>query len=634
MQTKPYMVRIMMPIAVIHDAKGIIKRVRVVLCKVETTEPACDENNAMLRACSVNFINIARIVTTHVYEVPLKGDTKYKVIRERLFLQWYPDSLFGVKAITYECEDTGAVRNAGVYYPLISRQRRDNEMSQQPPRENICIHGYWDYMGKWHVGTEGIPNSEPYSRELQYLANGYFNEALSVVPDEKIPMDGAETFLPAWSLTQQGLVHTKLAIYIREEHGRQELVQPWLQAMMTPDSISCNLNGTLPQEYVALPTSVRVLQLSSTLKQPVTVQLPQGLSKLKVDTNARVQLLGLEQAHLNLYEYTYGDIARMQLPKEISSSVTGAPGKLCIRPHTVGKFHVDSLNLYTVCSDMFSIEIAVPGQPWDKVLLPTAHVEHSYTGIITRPQFSLAMADTRVQREKQIFPRGARAILCFANNDVAKKVVNIDARRMKHFEGIIGVQAELQTTCMVGADALADGYNGSNNVVNVYLRPTEVAYGWGNTLVYETNCTVTDNIVTETPLQSLRLIVQKTRVSTGAAMQAGITRLTGDIDELLIAVEACDGEFAVKDVYIYGAVKTLRVQILGCTDAEQAKVYVSRVRLHFARNAVLPTISWSRIEVSNHVIYTWTKKLTTLKDYRTGPFLRGTVVREQISKDA
>lgn len=588
-QKKGVALRTYVPLAIIHGKQGDIRRLRYVDCTIRCADALLQTGKMVERRSTkllseVASIHITGIEKMQVKEILWSGENAVQhqnAIARMMPIKGSNYAVYGTRVITYVNEDTGEVANGGVCYALISHAE-DIDFATQRTMYYTEVHGFWDYTGAWHAGIADIPKRNAYMTELQIMQQQGFDKAVELSLVRPAAGD-VETLLPLASLARED---TRVLLCIPEDMSRgaaTALLASDMQTMLADCGTVCTIDRNVNRPFVQLPASVQELVVSPRTR-PLTVNLSPNLKVLCVTTESEVNLIGLEQLTLRTYYNESACVTKFALPHAVARDIRGITSALSFRPKKVAPFIGEQLNLHAICRDSYGVNLDLPGQPWNKVILPLGDTLVRYAGLVTRTQFDCIVLPCIFERKKandNINGGNVEMLYNFTENEVARKTVNIDLRNVLLNDSvIIVVQAGA-----VDRRNVAD-YDGTRNVVNLYTDRWH--YGRMH-LNYTTDCTITDNIFAVNTLPTLYCMLRGVALNAGESMTTGKMTVMGNVHELVVAVDVSEGTRAVKGIYINGCVDILRIMELRKADQPECEAKLG-VHIHLKKGTPMPKL--------------------------------------------
>lgn len=598
-------VQLVIPVAVLCDIYGVAHTLRVALCTVLCTQLQLNtdakrdkyvQNNAVnvLPCHYIERIKINRILETGCRGISLRDMTQDRVLRKQLISNETPGSgaiLHGVHEITY-IYDNGAMHNPGIYYPVLSRAQNA-----------ITLHGFFDYTGAWHAGRKEIPSREPYMTELGTLNNrgapALYNYMMQRLRDERA--DGVydvKTCMATLSMEGEGACHTYLytppLVNVATQISSLAAAQCLTQA--PTELLDANLRdrdlfllntvteADLPAISWIAGNKQRVTINTRSLHPVDTAQhtfvLPPAVTVLDIKSTRTLTLQGIENNTLSNYSVYNQILTQYTLPKAIACTpIDYTPGVELItglRAMYLGP----ELNLHAICTDLMALKLDLRGQCWDTVILPTAGFEAKYKGTVERARQSIRVFRCNTLYNTEGCFNDFNVELQLKENEALEKVVTLDFRPVQHWRKLHVAMSSFLTSEY-------PQWNARHHTVNTLLGLP----GKGSCLLYETDCTLTDNIYAPCGIEQLSCTLHSTTLLTEQHMpNAGVMTVQGNVEELVLFLDGRRRRVATKHIYVTGTLK--RVQFyMDCDDTvANIKVMAAKVRIH-VKGDVMPRVN-------------------------------------------
>lgn len=580
---------LIIPIALIHGAKGELRRLRVVKCMVKITQATLELGFKHITGTAVTKFQhdyeslcIEQLLNFRVKEISLTDVTKDKALRSLFFQKGSAAKayeaahiVYGARAITYVNEDTGVVANRNICYTLISHWYNSIDR-----HEEARVHGFWDYQGNWHEGIAEIPKRPPYSDEMNWLLiKREYYKAFELQPLGSMCRAGqqVETMLPHMQseiITVSGDIAPMYNPYV----GTAASIAAAAKELSGSASTGLNYDKTVytitpntQQLHMRVPLGVNEVRVSTDNK-PVNVWLPAGVQCLSLlHTGTATVVHGIDMQILRKYVNQSRYMNALPLPKALGTNFYGEPVLIDISPKECSPFIADTLNLAACSSDTTTVSIDVAAQPWNTVIVPTSQKYTRVSSAVTRSVYNLVVLPCVQKYDTTRAVIGAITVdVQFVQNDLNEKTVNIDMRQVMLHDRIdiniansprTDVTMHNKVLCCLGI-CMSDIYYTTDYGVDEDIRITKMS----GVLHY-----------------TLR------RGESAGAGKAGATYIHGSIGTLQLRVwEPTQGR-DIKHIYIDGAVGTLEICRLVLPEyGGEARLHA--LRIHIKRGNAMPKL--------------------------------------------
>ena len=595
---------LILPVALLYTEDGKFDALRVVKCKVRSSEPVypmskdgwrevyashvrtgrmtqeqfeekkrtelllTTRNNVV--ASAMRTLIVDEVISSTVVEVSLQNFTTDKAIRQALVHSSNAANkvfIKGVRTIT-RIYKSGVV-GEGILYPLLSVK---DYVTQR-------FVGFFDYTGKWHEGTADIPCREPYTSEFKLLRNK------SYVPDARADTDITETLLGSIGrassydiscVVSQQLIQNTSAIAAQTLMGVQAVSEFIVNTFRNPELFAPVM--TAPEG--AYKTKIQEPRTQAKDKQIRQLWVPQSMKDIELDCVQSPQIVGINNTHLHNYALTCTELNRFDLPALISGDITEKDttfGLKCARANYIGSL----LNLSAIMTDALDVHLSLGGQPWDAISLPCARTVNRLYACVNRPVFKVITTPQRYTRTRNNATNtGINVGLVFdTTTGTAQKQALLNLSAMTPWNI---TEVALSTHAPQGHN----NFDGTQNKVQIALGAARASDGYNRagTLIFATDCSVTEDILLQ-DIPVMYYTVHKLKLKKGENFGvSGATHITGNIGTLHILIEPYAGTGPIKDIYIDGTVKNVIVSFSEAVEGEKKRGTVeenlSRVRIH------------------------------------------------------
>ena len=603
---------LIIPIALLFNAKGALQAIRIVCCKVastgnvtESSKPGSVSHVANTLPSYMNSISIGDILGYKVRELSMLDGRRVctslceKIIKV-LYVPYADEiNILGVRAIACIYAD-GRVENSGVLYPIVSHI--GNTMTK--------FHGFFDYTGAWHAGTADIPNREPYTREFVKLQQAYCcshcldrGGALSSFALGEL----GETLLgciPVWKETM-----SKLSVRLPDTMELVRLHEPEVcatsmvaanqlmknsQLKIEQRGVNCiaQLKGIVRPAILSVPVDVTMLhtmeretRVDSLDAPEKRIVAPVTLRKIEIDYDTVPRIFDSSKLHIQSMSITAQKMKNLDLPASMSGTIIKPETEFYLNvntvpPNTVGQM----LTLSNIMTDPEKVTVSVGGQPWSRVCLPFGRQVSEYTGVQEQENFELIFTQAnRLFTTKT--KEATRVNLLFDAYLPGPKqtIVNLTAAQSWNM-----VYLSTQTVLFDKGETWVDG---TQNKTLCLLgkanarRDSALSFTCLHTV---TSASTTEQINTSSDIPNMICIIKDVPNNVNI-YKPGEMHINGNIHELMLVLDTHNAKVA-KNIYINGRLDKLSI-VATKGSAAVTEAIVKNIRVYVRNKAVL----WSAI---------------------------------------